>query len=128
VAPFSPEGTDYDLDPPQVYQRLIEAEHARAAREFGAFYSSVLGGIVTEPGLMVLHIDDHMVHRGHGVYDVVALCGGTLYQLEEHIARFTVAAEAAGIPLPMPTSDIKRVLLDTAAASMKLNGAWWKGF
>ena len=33
-----------------------------------AVYSSVLGGIVTDPALMVLPLDDHMVHRGHAVF------------------------------------------------------------
>jgi hypothetical protein len=109
--------------PAQAFQRLLQAVHPRAERDFGAFYSSVLGGIVSEPGLMVLHADDHMAHAGHGVYDVVAICGGALYQLDEHVARLARGAEAAGVPLPMSAPAIKRVLLDTAAASLKLNGA-----
>lgn len=32
---------------------------------FRSFYSSLTGGVVTDPALMVLPIDDHMVHRGH---------------------------------------------------------------
>lgn len=32
---------------------------------FRSFYSSLVGGVVTDPTLMVLPIDDHMVHRGH---------------------------------------------------------------
>ena len=111
-----------------MYQRLLEAAHARAAAHHGAFYSSVLGGIVTEPGLMVLHTDDHMVHRGHGVYDVVPLSGGALYQLHEHIDRLLAAADAAGIPVRLGPAEVKRIVLDTAAASMKLNGAHaWRG-
>lgn len=106
----------------RVYQRLLEAAHARASEHHAAFFSSVLGGIVTEPGLMVLHADDHMVHRGHGVYDVVPLAGGALYQLHEHVDRLTAAAEMAGIPVRLAAEDLKRIVLDTAAASMKLNG------
>lgn len=105
-----------------MFQRLLESPHQRGTKHFGAFYSSILGGIVNEPGLMVLHIDDHMVHKGHGVYDVVPLVGGTLYQLDEHVERIAAGAEAVGINLPMSTPAIKRVLLDTAAASLKLNG------
>jgi hypothetical protein len=54
---------DVDL---QVLQRLQNAVHPVAAEHFGAFYSSELGGIVTDPALMLVHMDDHMVHRGHG--------------------------------------------------------------
>ncbi|KAI8476228.1 MAG: aminotransferase [Monoraphidium minutum] len=106
----------------RVYQRLLEAAHSRANKDFGAFYSSVLGGIVTEPGLMVLHADDHMVTRGHGVYDVVPLVDGYLYQLDRHVGRALAAADAAGVPPSLAPADIKRILLDTAAASIKLNG------
>ncbi len=42
---------------------------------FWAFYSSQLGGIVTDPALMVLPFDDHMVHRGHGVFDSLSAAG-----------------------------------------------------
>jgi hypothetical protein len=45
---------------------LLQAVHAKA-NNFYAMYSSVLGGIVTDPALMVLPLDDHMVHRGHAV-------------------------------------------------------------
>jgi hypothetical protein len=72
---------------------------------------------------MVIHADDHMVHQGHAVYDVIPLVGGTLYQLNEHIDRLLAAAEDIGVPPPMSEPAIKRVLLDTTAASLKLNGA-----
>lgn len=47
-------------------QILAETKHDTAQRDFAAFYSSELGGIVTEPGFMVIHMDDHMVHRQVG--------------------------------------------------------------
>lgn len=34
--------------------------------------------------------DDHMVHRGHAVFDTVLITDGHLYQLPEHVARFKV--------------------------------------
>ncbi|MGE5303417.1 MAG: aminodeoxychorismate lyase, partial [Alphaproteobacteria bacterium] len=49
---------------------------------FFAMYSSLIGGIVTDPGLMVLPLDDHMVHRGHAVFDTATLTHGMLYQLD----------------------------------------------
>ena len=61
--------------------RLRETVHGNAAN-FYAMYSSVLGGIVNDPALMVLPLDDHMVHRGHGVFDTATLTHGMLYQLD----------------------------------------------
>src|SRR5580765_8463604 len=81
--------------------RLREAVHAKAANFF-AMYSSVLGGIVTDPAFMVLPLDDHMVHRGHAVFDTAALTHGMLYQLEPHLDRLLKSAEGARIALPFP--------------------------
>lgn len=41
-----------------------------------AMYSSIFGGITTDPAAMVIPIDDHMVHRGHGVFDTAAIMDG----------------------------------------------------
>lgn len=41
-------------------------------------YSSVFGGITTDPAAMVIPIDDHMVHRGHGVFDTAAIMDGSV--------------------------------------------------
>lgn len=43
---------------------------------YPAMYSSVYGGIILDPALMVIPIDDHMVHRGHGVFDTAVLLDG----------------------------------------------------
>lgn len=52
----------------------------------------------------------------------VLLVDGYLYQLDAHFERFKASAELAGLPLPMSEERLLRVLLDTAAASMKMNG------
>jgi 4-amino-4-deoxychorismate lyase len=106
----------------QVFDRLYNAIHAKALAHFGAFYSSQLGGIVTNPAFMLVHMDDAMVHRAHAVFDTVAITDGYLYMLDAHLARFKRSAEAAGVELAMTDEELKRVLLDTAAASKKMNG------
>lgn len=63
-----------------------------------------------------------MPYRGDAVWDHVVLADGYLYQLDEHIQRFLQSAELAGIPLIIPEERFRRILLDTAAASLKLNG------
>lgn len=47
-------------------EALYGSQHEAQRSTFAAFYSSELGGIVTDPALMVVQIDDHMLHRGHG--------------------------------------------------------------
>jgi hypothetical protein len=108
---------------PQVLQLLADNTHEVGRYNFGAFYSSELGGIVTEPGFMLVSIDDHMVHKGDAVYEEVVLTGGYLYAFDERMQRFLESADLAGLPLPCSEQKLRRVLLDTAAASLKMNGA-----
>jgi len=102
--------------------RLRRSVHAKAGN-FYSMYSSVLGGIVTDPALMVLPLDDHMVHRGHAVFDTATLTHGMLYQLDPHLDRFLRSAELARIPLPFPRENLRQIILDTAAASGHLEGS-----
>lgn len=51
---------------------------ARKGQQFLAMYSSVVGGITTDPAAMVIPLDDHMVHRGHGVFDTAMIINGSV--------------------------------------------------
>lgn len=106
----------------QVLQLLAENTPEPAKTHFGSFYSSALGGIVTEPGFMLVSIDDAMVNKGDAVYESVSLTEGYLYKLDARMARFLDSADLAGLPLPFSEERLRRILLDTAAASLKLNG------
>lgn len=90
---------------------------------FFAMYSSLIGGIVTDPGLMVLPLDDHMVHRGHAVFDTATLTHGMLYQLDAHLDRLLRSAGLARIPPPFPRDRLRQIILDTAAASRRRDGS-----
>jgi 4-amino-4-deoxychorismate lyase len=96
--------------------RLSQGVHEKSTN-FAAMYSSVLGGIVTDPALMVLPLDDHMVHRGHAVFDTAAIVNGQLYQLDLHLERFLRSAEMARIPLPYEPQEMRQIIIDTATAS-----------
>jgi 4-amino-4-deoxychorismate lyase len=102
--------------------RLRAAAHPKSTSYY-AMYSSVLGGILTDPALMVLPLDDHMVHRGHAVFDTAILANGMLYQLDRHLERLLHSAEMARIPLPFPVERLRRIVIDTAAASGKRDGS-----
>jgi 4-amino-4-deoxychorismate lyase len=102
--------------------RLRKVVHAKATN-FYSMYSSVLGGIVTDPALMIVPLDDHLVHRGHSVFDTAALTHGMLYQLEPHLDRLLRSAELARIPLPFSKDRLRQIILDTAAASGRRDGS-----
>lgn len=107
-----------------MYDALINAVHSRAQSHYKAFYSSDLGGIVVDPALMILSIDDHMVHRGHAVFDTAEIHHGHLYALDAHFQRFLLSAARAGIDLPVSDAQMYRIILETAAASRSFYGGF----
>ena len=71
----------------------LGALRSRQPVNYWAFYSSQLGGIVTDPALMVIPFDDHMVHRGHRHLRSRGLVDGKIYDLECALDRFLRSAE-----------------------------------
>ena len=110
------------LDIKDAFDRLHQTAQAKAGK-FYAMYSSLLGGIVTDPALMVVPLDDHMVHRGHGVFDTATLTRGMLYQLDAHLDRLLRSAGLARINLPFPRDQLRQIILETAAASRQREGS-----
>jgi 4-amino-4-deoxychorismate lyase len=113
---------------PRVLQADEVLDHLRALRSrqpvrYWAFYSSQLGGIVTDPALMVIPFDDHMVHRGHGVFDTAAIVDGKIYDLEAHLDRFVRSATTSRLTLPCARAEMRDVIARTAAASGKRDGS-----
>ena len=54
----------------------MRENQAAGEGKYLAMYSSISGGITSDPAAMVIPIDDHMVHRGHGVFDTAAITDG----------------------------------------------------
>ncbi|NOT44009.1 MAG: hypothetical protein HOP14_05325 [Acidobacteria bacterium] len=122
----------HETSPPAPPLRRLDAADVlatlRALRQrqpvaYAAFYSSQLGGIVTDPALMVLPFDDHMVHRGHGVFDTAGLVDGRIYDLEAHLDRFVASAERSKLRVHGTRQHLRDVIVGTAAASGVHNGA-----
>lgn len=90
---------------------------------YWAFYSSQLGGIVTDPALMLVAFDDHMVHRGHGVFDTAGLVDGKIYDLEAHLDRFIASAERAKLVLPCSRNEMKKIIIETTVVAGHSDGA-----
>lgn len=62
-----------------------------------SFYSSLAGGVVTDSALMLLPIDDHMVHRGHaGVVRVDRSCLSAIIQVNMIHTAFVAEVDMLG--------------------------------
>ena len=96
---------------------------SRQPVNYFAFYSSQLGGIVTDPALMVIPFDDHMVHRGHGIFDTAGLIEGKIYDLEAHLDRFLMSAERSKLRVAPSRAEMRDIIVKTTAVSGKRNGS-----
>ena len=101
----------------------LKALRDRQPVQYWAFYSNQLGGVVTDPALMVLPFDDHMVHRGHGIFDTAGLVEGKIYDLEAHLDRFVLSAERSKLRLPGSREEMRDIIIQTTAASGRRDGS-----
>ncbi|OVA20331.1 Aminotransferase [Macleaya cordata] len=112
------------LSSSEVIERLKAYRVNRKGKQnYLAMYSSVFGGITTDPATMIIPMDDHMVHRGHGVFDTAAIMDGYLYELDQHIDRFLSSASMAKISLPFEREHIRSILIQTVSASKCRQGS-----
>lgn len=91
------------------------AEFCRANRpeyqaNYYAMYSSWWDAITVEPNLMVVPVDDHMVHRGDGLFETFKCVDGAVYNLDAHLARLEGGAKTIALPLPWSRADIRRIV------------------
>jgi len=82
-------------------------------QDYLAMYSSIWGGVVTHPFLMVVPVDDHMVHRGDGVFETFKCVDGRIYALERHLDRLERSARTLYLPLPAPRDEIISIIRET---------------
>ncbi len=102
--------------------RLAEAQtKLRGGDDFFIYYSTFLGGYTRDRLLMSVPIDDHIVHRGDGVFDNALCIDGNYYLLGQHIERFFFSANAIGIKPPFSQEDLKRLLIKLGIESGKKN-------
>lgn len=104
------------LSADQAVQRLKERPRPWAHEDYLAMYSSHLGGIVTEPWLMSVPIDDHMVHRGDGVFEATKCVAGRIYQFRAHLERLTRSAASIQLELPLTRIELENLAVAVVRA------------
>lgn len=113
------------LHPHEAVRALAHHLPPKAKASMLAFYSSVVGGIVTDPSLMVLPMDDHMAHRGHAVFDTCNIvAGGRVYGLDMHLDRLLRSAGLARIKPSFTKQELREIVLATVAAARETEGVF----
>lgn len=83
------------------------------------FYSSLWEGYIRDPALMVVPFDDHVVHRGDGVFETMKCVGGAVYNLDAHLQRLQRSAYQIGLTFRRgPEAVRERVLAALSAAGV----------
>ncbi len=81
------------------------------------FYSSLLGGYTRDPALMVVPFDDHLVHRGDGVFETMKCLNGAVYNLDAHLQRLFRSAYAIGLSFKGGVDVVRERILEALHAS-----------
>ena len=103
------------LDEQQILKN-IKSQKNPYFNDYYAFYSSWFGGIVKDPSMMLLPIDDHMVHRGDGVFEAMKAVAKSVYLMDEHLRRLFKSAEKIGLKSTFDFSQVKEIILETLRA------------
>jgi 4-amino-4-deoxychorismate lyase len=82
-----------------------------------AFYSSYLEMITTDAVDIQLPLDDHLIHRGHGVYDTGTVAKGRLYQFRRHVDRLLASARKSLIATKWSADEIVSLAKETVSVS-----------
>ncbi|WP_319467276.1 aminotransferase class IV [uncultured Pseudodesulfovibrio sp.] len=87
-----------------------------------AFYEHRVGMICTDPDLMLMPWDDHLVHRGDGVFEAMKFVDGKLYQLDPHLERMKRSSASIFLNPPCSWEEIRELILDVCRAGGKDSG------
>jgi branched-subunit amino acid aminotransferase/4-amino-4-deoxychorismate lyase len=85
-------------------------------QDYRAMYSTWYGGIITDPVLMMVPIDDHLVHRGDGIFEACKCIDWSVYALDRHLDRLEYSAQKASHPLRFGRSELIEMILATIRA------------
>ena len=81
-----------------------------------AMYSGLTEGITTDPALMSVPTDDHLTHRGDGIFESLKCINGQLYNADAHLARLELSCAGIGMEPPCPSAKLLEIICDTIRA------------
>jgi 4-amino-4-deoxychorismate lyase len=86
-------------------------------KSYLAMYSSWFGGITTDPSLMLIPVDDHLVHRGDGVFEAFKYVYGKVYLLNEHLDRLETSSKQLGMEWPISRAQLIEIIYEVLKVS-----------
>lgn len=87
-----------------------------------AFYDYRIGVVGTDPRLMLMPWDDHLVHRGDGVFETMKYLDRRIYQMDPHIKRMENSARSIFLAPPCPWPEVRDIVVEVAKAGGRDDG------
>lgn len=100
------------LDDREALEKILSRNNSNTDHYY-AFYSSFFGGIVKNPKLMLIPLDDHMVHRGDGVFEAMKAVSRSVYLLDAHLERLFLSAQKISLVMPHSIDELKMLIIET---------------
>ena len=72
--------------------------------------------------LLLLPLDDHICHRGDGLFESISYRQGRLFSFDQHLNRLKDGAAALQITPPCSWDDLRAIILDVARAAASEQG------
>ena len=94
------------------YHDVLKKTRRAWHKNYYAMYSSVLDCVVTDPLMMQVPVDDHLVHRGDGVFDMFKCVQRGAFQMEAHLERLINSAHAIGLEWRSGLDSVRSVVMD----------------
>jgi len=88
-----------------------------------AFYEHRMGAICKDTRYLLVPLDDHLVHRGDGIFESLSLAQGKILELDAHMERLQRSAEALEILAPLPWDDLCEIIIEVAKAGNAPHGS-----
>lgn len=103
------------------YVERLQRRFSKA--QYDAMYSSLVDAIVKDRACMTVPIDDHVVHRGDGVFESLKAVSGSVYNMDAHIDRLSHSAQRLGIQMPCSVGRLKELVLSVLRAGGRKDSA-----
>lgn len=92
------------------------------SEKYLAFYDHRVGHITTDPRLLLVPLDDHLCHRGDGLFESICFRERKIFALDEHLARMRDGAKALSLTPPCSWEELRERIVDVARASSREHG------
>ena len=110
------------LDAKAYLERLLAAPRPGEAGIL-AFLDYRVGAICKDPKLLLIPLDDHLCHRGDGVFETVTYHSRRVLLFDAHLERLRKSANALYLAPPCPWEELRALVLDVARAGGAAQGS-----